>query len=245
VGYLALLLLFFASPALLLAQFQLPTDEELKMTADPKAPGAAAVFLNVEEITDDPHNSQSFYARIKVLTEKGKELATVELPPYLRGTSKITDIKGRTIHSDGAVIPLIGKPQDLLVVKGITGEGEQMQVNRKVFTLPSVEVGSILEYTYTIQNDENICSSPHWEIQRPYFVHKAHYFFTPSRQFLRGSLNQSNLYMEDEHQRLINSIIWWKHLPAGVSVKSDTSGHISVDIADVPPAPDEEWMPPV
>ncbi len=178
------LLLAFTSPALLLAQFQQPTDEELKMTADPKAPGAAAVYLNVEEITDDPHNSQSFYARIKVLTEKGKELATVELPLYLRGTSKITDIKGRTIHSDGTVIPLVGKPQDLLVVKGKSNEGEQVRVNRKVFTLPSVEVGSILEYTYTIQNDDNISSSPHWEIQRPYFVHKAHYLFTPSRQFL-------------------------------------------------------------
>jgi len=239
------LLFALMSPAFLRCQFQQPTDQELKMTSDPKAPGAAAVYLNVEEITDDPHSSQSFYARIKVLTEKGKELAIVDLPPYLRGTSKITDIKARTIHPDGTVIPLIGKPQDLLVVKGKTGKDEQIQVNRKVFTLPSVEVGSILEYAYTIQNDENICSSPHWEIQRPYFVHKAHYFFTPSRQFLRGSLNQSNLYMEDEHQRLINSIIWWKHLPAGVSVKSDTSGHFSLDITDVPPAPDEEWMPPV
>ena len=49
-----LLFLAFASPTLLRAQFQRPTPEELKMTADPKAPGAAAVFLNVEEVTDDP-----------------------------------------------------------------------------------------------------------------------------------------------------------------------------------------------
>jgi hypothetical protein len=104
------LLLALTSPALLLAQFQQPTDEELKMTADPKAPGAAAVYLNVEEVTNDNLHYQTFYARIKVLTEKGKELATVDVPPYLRGTSKITDIKGRTIHSDGTVIPLVGKP---------------------------------------------------------------------------------------------------------------------------------------
>ncbi len=239
------LLLAFTSPALLLAQFQQPTDEELKMTADPKAPGAAAVYLNVEEITDDPHNSQSFYARIKVLTEKGKELATVDLPPYLRGTSKITDIKGRTIHADGTVIPFVGKPQDLLVVKGKTSEGEQVRVNRKVFTLPSVDVGSILEYTYTIQNDDNISSSPRWEIQRSYFVHKAHYLFTPARQFLPGSQHSNSLYMEDEHGRIINTLIWWVHLPRGVTVKSDAGGHYTVDVTDVPPAPDEEFMPPV
>jgi hypothetical protein len=215
------------------------------MTADPKAPGAAAVYLNIEEVTSDQLHYQSFYARIKVLTEKGKELATVDVPPYLRGTSKITDIKARTIHSDGTVIPLVGKPQDLLVVKGKTREGDQMQVNRKVFTLPSVEVGSILEYTYQIQDDDNISSSPHWEIQRPYFVHKAHYLFTPFKAFLPGIENQTNMYMEDEHGRVINSLIWWSKLPEGVSVKTDAAGHYSVDVVDVPPAPDEDWMPPI
>jgi hypothetical protein len=239
------LLFALTSPALLLAQFQQPTGEELKMTADPKAPGAAAVYLNVEEVTNDNLHYQSFYARIKVLTEKGKELATVDVPPYLRGTSKITDIKGRTIHSDGTVIPLVGKPTDLLVAKVKNKEGDQVQVNRKVFTLPSVEVGSILEYSYTVQDDDNISSSPRWEIQRPYFVHKAHYSFLPFKQFLPGIQNQTSRYMVDEHERVINTLIWWPRLPQGVTVKSDAGGHYSVDVADVPPTPDEEWMPPI
>ncbi len=42
-----------------MAQFQPPTAEELKMTADPKAPGAAAVFLNIEEIANDPLHFES------------------------------------------------------------------------------------------------------------------------------------------------------------------------------------------
>jgi hypothetical protein len=239
------LLLALTSPGFLLAQFQQPTDEELKMTADPKAPGAAAVYLNVEEITSDQLHFQSFYARIKILTEKGKELATVDVPPYLRGTSKITDIKARTIHSDGTIIPLVGKPEDLLVFKGKNKEGDQLQVNRKVFTLPSVEVGSILEYTYQIQDDDNISSSPQWQIQRPYFVHKAHYSFTPFKAFLPGLQNATSMYMVDSHGRVINTLIWWPKLPEGVTVKTDVVGHYTVDITDVPPAPDEEWMPPV
>jgi hypothetical protein len=72
------------SSLVLHAQFQEPTKEELQMTADPKAPGAAAVYFNIEEITDDPLHYRSFYARIKVLQEKGKELATVELPYHGR-----------------------------------------------------------------------------------------------------------------------------------------------------------------
>jgi hypothetical protein len=241
----ALFLLLCSTPAMLQAQFQQPTDEELKMTVDPKAPGAAAVYLNIEEVTSDQLHYQSVYARIKVLSEKGKELATVDVPPYLRGTSKITDIKGRTIHSDGTIIPLVGKPEDLLVVKGKTKEGEDVQVNRKVFTLPSVEVGSILEYSYTIQDNDNISSSPQWQIQRPYFVHKAHYLFTPFKAFLPGLQNQTSMYMEDSHGRVINTLIWWPKLPEGVTVKTDIAGHYTVDVTDVPPAPDEEWMPPV
>ncbi len=59
-----------------------------------------------------------------------------------------------------------------------------MQANKKVFTLPSAEVGSILEYEYDINYDDEVASEPQWEIQRPYFVHKAHYQFTPQRQFM-------------------------------------------------------------
>src|SRR5437764_5406105 len=84
-------------------QFKQPAPGELTMTADPKAPDADAVYLNLEEISNDPLHYQSFYARIKVLTEKGKDLATVEVP-YLRGDSKVTEVKGRTIHADGQII---------------------------------------------------------------------------------------------------------------------------------------------
>src|ERR1039458_6908241 len=100
---LALLFLAFAAPALVRAQFQPPTDEELKMTADPKAPGAAAVYLYREEKTDDHLHYHSYYERIKVLTEKGKELATIHIP-YEHGQFKVADIKGRTINADGTII---------------------------------------------------------------------------------------------------------------------------------------------
>jgi len=238
------LLIVIASPAFLRAQFQEPTQEELKMTEDPKAPGAAAVYFNVEEIANDPLHFQSFYARIKVLTERGKELATVEVP-YLHRDSKIVGIKARTIHADGTVIPLVGKPEDLLGFKTKSANGERLQVNRRVFTLPSVEVGSILEYRYELSYDDNQYSSPSWEIQRPYFVHKAHYLFVPAKMFLPGLQNQTNMYLLDEHERIIKTLIWWANLPKGVAVKVDASGHYTVDIADVPAAPDEEWMPPI
>jgi len=238
---LVLVLLVLGSPALLRAQFQPPTDEELKMTEDPKAPGAAAVYLNIEQIEDDELHYESYYARIKVLSEKGKELATVGIP-YLHGEFTISEIKARTVHADGTVIPLVGKPEDLLIAKRTAKGGESTQVNRKVFTLPSVEVGSILEYRYVIHYDDNRYSSPTWEIQREFYVHKAHFAFTPFKAFQTGS--QTSTELLDSHQRIVNSLIWWPKLPPGATLKIDVRGRFSLDVADIPAAPNEEWMPP-
>jgi len=234
-----LLALVIVSPAFVCAQFQQPTPDELKMTADPKAPGAAAVILNYEETTDDPLHFHSVYARIKVLTEKGKELATREIP-YERGNFKVSDIKARTIHSDGTVIPLEGKPEDLL-----TSKTADKQFGRMVFTLPSVEIGSILEYRYQLRYDDNHYSSPFWELQHPYFVHKAHYAFTPFKAFLHGSQNATSQFLIDEHGNAVNSLIWWPQLPPGAEIKTDQVGRFSLDLTDIPPIPQEEWMPPI
>jgi hypothetical protein len=237
----AVLFLAAVSSAVVYAQFQTPTEEELKMTADPKAPGADAVYLNIEEIANDPLHHQSYYARIKVLTEKGKELATVELP-YLKRNVKVADIKGRTIHADGTIYPLTVKPEDLMVAK--TGE---LQIGKKVFTLPSVEVGSILEYRYDLRYDDNEFSSPQWKIQGPYFIHAAHYSFTPFKEFMpEGTPDKTtSMYLTDSRGREEHSLTWSYRLPAGVTMKASVNGSYSIDVADVPAIPDEAWMPPI
>jgi hypothetical protein len=272
-----LLLLALASPALLRAQFQQPTAEELAMTSDPKAPGAAAVYLNIEEITDDPHHFYSFYTRIKILQETGKNLANVEIPFQVGDTGstgakprvigqdwltnsdsgekgakpsgktpnpqeifKIDEIKGRTIHPDGTVIPLNVRPDELLKLKSPDG-----QFDRMAFTMPGVEVGSILEYRYTIRYDEKHFSSPFWQVQRSFYVRKSHYAFTPFNDFLNDDQAMTSRYLLDARGKVVNTLIWWPVLPPGVTVKRDAIGNFSLDLTDTPPAPNEEWMPPV
>jgi hypothetical protein len=207
-----------AFPAGAWAQFQTPTAEELKMTADPKAPGAAAVFLYREEVGDQATQTRTLYERIKVLTEKGKELATVGIP-YELGWEQIADVQARTIHSDGTVIPMTEKPSDLVDIK--TGT---YQRNKMVFTVPNVELGSILEYRVTFKFF-GILYEPTWMIQEPYFIHKAHFSFK--------SFNpQTKLSYE----------AW---LANTAKVITDKKGLYTVDVVDVPPIPDEDWMPPL
>jgi len=94
---ITLLIVAFAAPALVFAQFQTPTREELKMTVDPAYPDAAAVYLNHDFKTDDLLHFRSEYVRIKVLKESAKELATVHLG-YFKGYATIAAVDGRTIH---------------------------------------------------------------------------------------------------------------------------------------------------
>lgn len=217
------------SSYLLHAQFQQPTKEELEMTADPKAPGAAAVYLYREETVDDERHFHTTYARLKILTEKGKELATVHVP-YERGNFKVADIRGRTIHADGTIIPLIAKPSDLMDFKT-----KNIQVNDMVFTLPAAEVGSILEYRLDLRYDDDMVSSPNWEVQQPYYVHKAHYFFSPSHSG----------YITNGRGETLSRLLYAVVGPKDVKVVRDGMGRYSYDVTDVPAIPNEDSMPPL
>jgi hypothetical protein len=233
-GSMRSVVIFFVlgTSALLRAQFQTPTTEELKMTADPMAPGAAAVYLYREETTDDALHYHGYYERIKVLTEKGKEQATIRIP-YEHGQFHVADIQGRTIHSDGTVIKLTVKPTDLMEVK--TGT---FQVNAMVFTLPSVEVGSILEYRLELRYDDDRVASPTWQIQQPFYVHKAHYVFNPERT--DGSHN-----ITDNEGHNLNQLMYaGTGLPLNKVVR-DIRGRYTVDLTDIPATPSDDWMPPL
>jgi hypothetical protein len=217
------------------AQFQPPNPDELKMTADPKAPGADAVILELREVDNDTLHSQVHYERIKVLTDKGEDAATVELP-YLAGATSIVSIGGRTIHPDGTVVPLTVKPEDLLVEK--TGE---LQVQRKVFNLPSVEVGSVLEFSYVLRFV--YLMEPYWRVQQRYFVHKAHFEFTPFALFQQGGSGGLSFPI-NERGEILNTLVMWPNLPQGSTVRQDVGNRYFLDITDVPAAPDEPWSPP-
>ena len=56
----------------------------------------------------------SVYVRMKILTEEGKKYADVEIP-YERRNFGITSVSGRTIHSDGTIVPFTGKPYEKLL----------------------------------------------------------------------------------------------------------------------------------
>jgi hypothetical protein len=219
-----------AAPGMMEAQFQEPTADELKMTADPQAPGASAVYLYREETTDDETHAIVVYNRIKVLSEKGKELATVRVP-YVVGQDTVSDVQGRTIHADGKVVALAVKPSDLMDVKAKT-----FQMNTVVFTLPDVDVGSILEYRLKIHFPEYRISEPEWDVQLPQFIHKEHFSFHTHVVF----------GVQDSSGKDLDRLMLSWQLPGDIKVENNPKKQVySLDLTNVPPLPDEDWMPPL
>jgi len=201
------------------------------MTSDPAAPDAPAVYLFRQEISDDKLHMHSLYVRMKILTEKGKEYGDVEIPAYEGRTFSIRAVQGRTIYSGGTVIPFTGKPIEKLLLK----QGNE-KVMTKVFSLPDVQVGSIIEYEYILAYDDNRFSSPRWYIQQPLYVHKAHYHFVPTQS--------DHIINNSEHGHTVLGLMYTPVLPQGVQVRSGLDGYDLV-IENVPALVEEEYTPPI
>jgi len=242
------ILLAAASPMLFADQWTEPTKEELSMTSQEGYPGVPAVYLDREEVTTDKLHMWSVYVRLKVLTEKGKDYANVELKyaSFRSGAGyTVTDVEGRTIHPDGKVIPFTGKPYEKLIERTQGYEGYKYMA--KVFTLPDVEVGSILEYRYTVRYDDHYYYSPDWYIQSELYLRKGHYLWKPTSEQLVSK--------RAGREQLTSGLGWFPVLPAGAEVHqtrlpptgSDGDGQLLLDLRvhDIPPAPHEEHMPPI
>ena len=207
------------------------------MTSLAEVPGAPAVYLYKEQTAEDSLRMWSYYVRLKVLTEGGKQYANVELP-YVAGAQGwgVDSVAGRTIHPDGTITMFTGKPYDKVMLK--QGGSGGYQVKAKIFTLPAVEVGSILEYRYKLHYDDAYFSSPDWYIQSDLFTKSAHYMWRPTDR---------DMVDNSDGGKLVNTVAWMPILPKGAEIKQthQSGAKLELDVHDVMPTPREEMAPPV
>ncbi len=213
------------------------TPEEKALTSVPGQPGAPAVILNREEVDDDTTHDQRIYMRIKILTEAGRRYADVELP-YNREHFNVSDISGRTVHADGSIVPFQSKPFDKVVVKG-----KNIRIHVKAFSLPDVQVGSILDFRYNLGYSDNSLFAPRWIVQNDLFQKRAYFKYIPF-QFGIGS----SRYVEVERDRVARGVAWTTLLPKPFAPKDhnfpDGSERIDLEVTDVPAFVEEPYMPP-
>jgi hypothetical protein len=195
------------------------SPEELQITSEPKAPGAPAIFLYRKVDRDDTQNREYNYARIKILTEEGRQYANVELP-FWKGHGDVKDIQARTIHRDGSIVIFDGNVFEKTLIKG---KGVNLLV--KAFALPDVQVGSIIEYRYKRTFEEGYVFNSSWLLSESLFTKQASFS-------LRYSSNHTVEWM------------WPNGLPQGTQPPKDDHNLVHLEVENIPAFVAEDYMPP-
>ncbi len=207
--------------------FQPVNPDELKMTSEPLAPGAPAVLLyrQVDRFDTAKTAHENDYFRIKILTEEGRKHADVEIPLFFDvGGGDVNNIHARTIHPDGTIVNFEGKAFTKNIVKA-----RGLKYKAKTFTFPDVQVGSILEYYYTVDLPENFIFDSNWILSDELFTKHAKFTLLPYTS------NYSNMHVR-----------WtWHLLPAGAQQpKQDPDQIVRLEVQNVPAFQTEDYMPP-
>ena len=156
-------------------EWQPITREELKMTSEPLAPGAPAIYLYRQVDRNDSGRAATEYnyVRIKIFTENGRNNANVEIP-FEKNRTSVSSIRARTIRPDGSVVNFDGKVFENTIVKSKT-----LKYLAKTFTMPEVTVGSIIEYHYNYDFEDNYIFSSHWILSEELFTKHAVFTLKP------------------------------------------------------------------
>lgn len=217
--FLSLLVAITPLRALALDDFKPVAPDELSMKDNPKQPGAHAMILELTDSEDDTEGTSFVYERVKIFTDEGKKYGDIEIP-YIKGRFAISDIKARTIHPDGTVIPFSGQVYDKLVVKSKT-----YKFQAKTFTMPDVQPGSVIEYRYRKGWEKNYLYDTHWELQEALYMKKATYSIKPYRGEIYGFR-----YMG-------------VGIPKGEEIK-ESQGTYTLQVHDIPAFDEERYSPP-
>jgi hypothetical protein len=202
------------------------TPEELKMTDEPLAPGAPAIILYRQVDRDDSGSTahENNFVRIKILKEEGRKYADIEIPFYKESGNNIVHVGGRTVRPDGSVANFEGKPFEKSIAKA-----KGLKYMAKTFTLPNVDVGSIIEYWYTIDFSEYFVFDSQWILSEELFTRHGSFSLKP---YTSG---YSALHLR-----------WsWHLLPEGTQPPSEGPDHIiRMQVNNVPAFQIEDFMPP-
>lgn len=195
------------------------SPEDLQMKDEPKAPKAPAIYLYRQVDRDDADSSENIYSRIKILTDEGRQYGNVEIS-YLKGSTTIRSLQARVIHPDGRIVVFDGEVFEKPLVKA---RGVRMMA--KSFTLPGVEVGSIVEYKYKRTMPIGWAFNSRWLLSDDLFTKRAVFSLRPADNLL---LRWS----------------WPLGLPPDTKPPAKERGLIRLETHDVPAFVTEEFMPP-
>lgn len=195
------------------------TPQELSMTSEPKAPGAPAVYLLREMRRSDNEHREYLYIRVKILREEGLKYGNVEIQ-FNKETERIREIEARTVRPDGSIAMFNGTVYEAPLAKS---NNSKLMV--KTFTLPEVQIGSIVEYRYLRYLPSAWLFNMRWVLSQDLYTEAAQFTLEPARTY---------------------PLRWYypRGLPEGTDPPVEHGSKIHLETHDVPAFVTEEYMPP-
>jgi hypothetical protein len=187
---------------------------------------AEAIFWEVR-VHDDAMGGAfrtilNHYIRIKIFTERGKELHGKVDITYL-GNTRIVDVAARTIKPDGTIIDL---KKDTIFERTIAKAGG-IKLKAKSFALPAVEPGVIIEYRWREVRDDHFSFYDRYQMQREIPIQYVKYYFKPL-QLVGRSISMSTRMFNGNPKPFV----------------TEKDGFHSVTLTNMPAFREEPRMPP-
>lgn len=209
--------------------------EELALKDNAFDPGSPALILEYEVQTDNTKSTEMTYKRIKIFREEGKKLADVEIR-YFEKFTRVEEIQARVTSPSGKAEDFNGAIYDKEVVKL-----KKFHFNAKTFTLPNVDVGSVIEYSYRLHwhsdipdvyknpgryliTDPIAYPAAEWEIQQDIAVRHGRFTLRPVKGGRMATYSQ--------------------HLPKDAVKHTLPDGTVELEVNYVPAFQKEEYSPP-
>jgi hypothetical protein len=143
-------------------------------SVDPNA-DAEIIFWEVRVDDSTADLVYNHYVRLKIFSERGKEKhGQVEIK-YVNPI-RIIDIAGRTIKPDGTIVEL---KKDAIFDRTDVKVSD-VKLKTKAFAMPSVEVGSIIEYRWKEVQEERSANYVRLNMQREIPIQRVTYFLKPA-----------------------------------------------------------------
>ena len=117
------------------------------------------------------------YVRIKIFTERGRDLHSKIDIPYIKGV-KIKDVAARTIKPDGSIVELA--KEDVIEKTVVKVSGLKLQT--KTFAFPGIEPGAIIEYKWKEVRSNTSANNMRLQFQRDIPVQAVTYRIKPARK---------------------------------------------------------------
>jgi hypothetical protein len=210
--------------------------EELALKENATEPGSMALMLEFRIYTDCEKSTETVYKRIKVLREEGRKVGNVEIP-FFASTSLVEDIHARVTLPSGKIEEFNGTIYTKELVRA-----KKFLLDAMAFALPNVDVGSVIEYSYSfhyLAKVPNLFKNP-----GQYLILEAYAYPAAEWEIQQEIPVRHGMFTVHLLKSIHRFAYFSQKLPKGTAPRTLPDGSLQLEVGYVPALREEVNSPP-